>query len=208
MIRLHGSAMSGNAHKVRIALALLGLDWHDEPTDAAARQSEAFRALNPMAQIPVYVEGDFVLRDSQAILAYLAARHRPGDWDGRTPEERGAIMMWLSHAANEIFNGPALLRAERLFDWSIDHDRAVVVAERILPVVEAHLAGGCDWLVGDRLTIADIAASPYLALAPDGGIDLDHWPRIRDWTRRIAALPGFPSMPGWSASALAAEATA
>ena len=207
MIRLYGSAMSGNAHKVRIALAFLGLDWHDEPTDATARQSDAFRALNPMAQIPVYVEGDFILRDSQAIVAYLAARHRPGDWDGRTPEERGAIVMWLSHAANEIFNGPALLRAERLFGWSIDHGRAVVVAERILPVVEAHLAGR-DWLVGDRLTIADIAASPYLALAPDGGIDLDQWPRIRDWTRRIAALPGFPPMPGWPAPTLAAEGTA
>lgn len=199
MIHLYGSAMSGNAHKVRIALAFLGLAWEERATDAAARRTDAFLALNPMAQIPVLVEGDFVLRDSQAILAYLAARHRPGDWDGRTPEERGAIMVWLSHAANEIFNGPALLRAERLFDWSIDRERAAAVTDRILPVVEAHLAAR-DWLVGDRLTIADIAASPYLALAPDGGIDLDRWPRIRDWTRRIAALPGFPAMPGWPAA--------
>ncbi|MFZ5725006.1 MAG: glutathione S-transferase family protein [Pseudomonadota bacterium] len=199
MIHLYGSAMSGNAHKVRIALAFLELAWEEQATDAAARRTDAFRALNPMAQIPVLVEGDFVLRDSQAILAYLAARHRPGDWDGRTPEERGAIMVWLSHAANEIFNGPALLRAERLFDWSIDRERAAAVTDRILPVVEAHLAAR-DWLVGDRLTIADIAASPYLALAPDGGIDLDRWRHIRDWTRRIAALPGFPAMPGWPAA--------
>ena len=39
MIRLYGSAMSGNAHKVRMALAFLGLDWHDEVADAATRQS-------------------------------------------------------------------------------------------------------------------------------------------------------------------------
>lgn len=198
MIRLYASEMSGNAHKVRMALAFLGLDWDERTTDAAARRTEAFRALNPMAQIPVYVEGDFILRDSQAILAYLAARHRPGDWDGRTPQERGAIMVWLSHAANEIFNGPALLRAERLFGWSVDHERAAAVAMRILPVVEAHLAGR-DWLVGDRLTIADLAASPYLALIGDAGLDLDDWPVIRDWTRRIAALPDFPAMPGWPA---------
>ncbi len=196
MIRLFGSPMSGNVHKVRMALAFLGIAWEEVTVDAAARQDEAFRALNPMAQIPVYVEGDFVLRDSQAIAAYLAARHRPGEWDGRTPEERGAIAVWLSHAANEIFNGPALLRAEKLFDWSIDRERARAVAARILPVVDAHLASR-QWLVGERLTIADIAASPYLALAPDGGIDLEEWPHIRDWTRRIAALPGFPSMPGW-----------
>ncbi len=198
MIRLYASEMSGNAHKVRMALAILGLGWDERATDAAARKTDAFLALNPMAQIPVYVEGDFILRDSQAILAYLAARHRPGDWDGRTPEERGAIMIWLSHAANEIFNGPALLRAERLFGWSVDRERATAVADRILPMVEAHLEGR-DWLVGDRLTVADLAASPYLALAPDGGIDLGQWPAIRDWTRRIAALPDFPAMPGWPA---------
>lgn len=198
MIRLYASEMSGNAHKVRIALAFLGLAWDERTTDAAARQSDAFRAINPMAQIPAYVEGDFVLRDSQAILAFLAARHRPGDWDGHSPEERGAIMVWLSHSANEIFNGPALLRAERLFGWSVDTARAQAVTDRILPIVEAHLAAR-DWLVGDRLTIADLAASPYLALAPDGGIDLEQWPAIRDWTRRIAALPDYPAMPGWPA---------
>ena len=199
MIRLYGSPLSGNAHKVRMALAFLGLAWDEVTVDATRRQDEAFRALNPMAQVPVYVEGDFVLRDSQAILAYLAARHRPGDWDGRTPEERGAIAVWLSHAANEIFNGPALLRADKLFGWSIDRPRADAVATRILPVVDAHLAAR-EWLVGDRLTIADLAASPYLALAPDGGIDLDDWPHVRDWTRRVAALPGFPAMPGWPAA--------
>ncbi|WP_082819896.1 glutathione S-transferase family protein [Sphingopyxis terrae] len=199
MICLYGSPLSGNAHKVRMALAFLGLAYEEETVDAERRQGDAFRALNPMAQIPVYAEGDFVLRDSQAILAYLAARHRPGDWDGHTAEERGAIAVWLSHAANEIFNGPALLRAEKLFGWTIDRSRARAVAMRILPVVDAHLAAR-TWLVGDRLTIADIAASPYLALAPDGGIDLDDWPHIRDWTRRIAALPGFPAMPGWPAT--------
>ncbi|KAB2854371.1 MAG: glutathione S-transferase [Sphingopyxis terrae] len=199
VIRLYGSPLSGNAHKVRMALAFLGLAHEEETVDVARRRGDAFRALNPMAQIPVYAEGDFVLRDSQAIIAYLAARHQPGDWDGRTAEERGAIAVWLSHAANEIFNGPALLRAEKLFGWTIDRSRARAVATRILPVVDAHLAAR-TWLVGDRLTIADIAASPYLALAPDGGIDLDDCPHIRDWTRRIAALPGFPAMPGWPAT--------
>ena len=202
MIHLYASEMSGNAHKVRMALAFLGLGWDERATDAAARTTDAFLALNPMAQIPVYVEGDFILRDSQAILAYLAARHRPGDWDGRTPEERGAIMVWLSHAANEIFNGPALLRAERLFGWSVDRGRAAAVTDRILPVVEAHLAGR-DWLVGDGQPVADLAASPYLALAPDGGVDLEQWPAIHAWTRRIAALPAFPAMPGWPAEGAA-----
>lgn len=196
MITLYGTPLSGNTHKVRIALAFLGLPWDERLTDAAARQSDAYRALTPMAQIPLLVDGDVTLRDSQAILAFLAARHRAGVWDGHTPEERGEIALWLSHAANEIANGPAALRLARRFGISIPEDHAAAVTARFLPVIEAHLAHR-DWLVGGRLTIADLAASPYLALMGDAGIELADWPAIDAWTRRIAALPGFPAMPGW-----------
>ena len=198
MITLYGSPLSGNTHKVRMALAFLGLPWDERPTDAAARRSDAFAALTPMRQIPLFVDGDFSLRDSQAILAYLAARHRPGIWDGNTPEERGEITLWLSHAANEIANGPAAIRLARRFGLAIPEDHAAAVTARFLPVIEAHLADR-DWLVGDRLTIADLAASPYLALMADAGIGLADWPAIHGWTRRIAALPAFPDMPGWPA---------
>ncbi|WP_194954808.1 glutathione S-transferase family protein [Sphingopyxis solisilvae] len=199
MIQLYATALSGNAHKVRMALALLDLGWEEIATDAAARQSDAFAAITPMRQIPVYVEGDRTLRDSQAILSYLAARHRPGDWDGRTAEERGEIALWLSHAANEVANGPATLRLARQFGATIAEEQAQAVTARFLPVIEAHLAAH-RWLVGDRLTIADLAASPYLALMAEAGIDLADWPAIGEWTQRIAALPGFPAMPGWPAA--------
>ena len=202
MITLYGTPLSGNTHKVRIALALLGLPWDERLTDAAARQSDAFRALTPMAQIPLYVEGDFSLRDSQAILVLLAARHRPGDWDGRTPEERGEVALWLSHAANEIANGPATLRLARKFGLDIAEEHAAAVTARFLPEIDAHLERR-DCLAGGRLTFADMAASPYLALMGDAGIDIAAWPAIHAWTRRIAALPGFPAMPGWPAEGAA-----
>ncbi len=133
-----------------------------------------------------------------AILTYLAARHRPGDWDGHRPEERSEIALWLSHAANEIANGPAMLRLARQFGAVIAEAQAQAVTARILPVINAHLSDH-RWLVGDRLTIADLAASPYLALAGEADIDLARWPAIGEWTDRIAALPGFPAMPGWPA---------
>lgn len=198
MIQLYGTPRSGNTHKVRMALAFLGLPWDEQLTDAAARQSDAFAALTPMRQIPVYIDGDLCLRDSQAILTYLAARHRPGEWDGRTPEERSAIALWLSHAANEIANGPATLRLARQFGATIAEEQAQAVTARFLPVIEAHLSEH-RWLVGDRLTIADLAASPYLAMMAEAGIDLARWPAIGEWTGRIAALPDFPAMPGWPA---------
>jgi glutathione S-transferase len=197
MIKLYDSALSGNCHKVRMALALLRLEHELVPADAAFRQTPEFRAINPMAQVPVLVEEDLALRDSQAILAYLAARHRPGEWDGRTPIERAEFAIWLAHAANEILNGPGFLRLGRLFGAPVHEAHHRAVADRILPVIEAHLQTR-DWLACGRLTIADLAASPYLALMGDGGLALGDWPAISAWLDRIAALPTFPGMSGWS----------
>ena len=198
MITLYDSPLSGNCQKVRMALAFLGLDRQLVPADAAFRRSADFLAINPLGQVPTLVDGPLALRDSQAILAYLAARYRPGDWDGQTPRERGEIGVWLAHAANEILNGPGFVRLGRLFGSPVHTEHHLAVTKRILPVVEAHLATR-DWLACGRLTIADLAASPYLALMGDGGIALADWPAIGSWVRRIATLPGFPAMPGWPA---------
>lgn len=199
MITLYGAPLSGNAHKIRIALALLGLPYDEITVTGAERKTPDFLALNPLGQIPVLVDGDVVLRDSQAILAYLAARHRPGAWDGEDPAERGRIAQWLSFAANEIANGPGMLRLGKRFGIAIHEAGARAVTDKALPMLEAHLATR-GWLEAGRLTIADLAVSPYVALAPDGGIDLSPFPHITRWLARITAQPGFPSMPGWETS--------
>jgi glutathione S-transferase len=56
-----------------------------------------------------------------------------------------------------------------------------------LDVLEAHLDGR-DWVVGERMTIADAGLFPYISVAP---VDLDEWPRVSLWLERIRALPGF-----------------
>lgn len=45
-------------------------------------------------------------------------------------------------------------------------------------------------------SIADVALYPYLALAPEGGLALDHYPALNAWIARIRALPGYIPMPG------------
>jgi glutathione S-transferase len=137
-----------------------------------------------------------ILRDSQAILVYLAAAYRPGDWDGHDPAERGRIAQWLSFAANEIANGPNKLRLAALFGTAIDRPAAEPVTAKVLGLVEARLDGR-EWLEGDRLTIADLACVPYLALVAQGGIDVGPYPNIRGWSARIAGMVRFPAMDGW-----------
>lgn len=196
MIQFYTLKPSGNAQKVRVALHLLDLKHEETVLSGGAQKQPDFLALNPLGQVPVIIDGELVLRDSQAILVYLAAAYAPGRWDGETPAERGRIVQWLSLAANEIAAGPNLLRRAALFGASIDRPAAEAATVRVMAVIEARLAAG-DWLEAGRVTIADLACAPYLALAHQGGVDLEPWPAIRAWTARVAALPGFPPMDGW-----------
>lgn len=43
---------------------------------------------------------------------------------------------------------------------------------------------------------SDSSLNPYLALAPEGGLALDHYPALNAWIARIRALPGYIPMPG------------
>ena len=67
---LYGFPLSGNTHRVRLFLSLLGLDYRERTINLATgehRRAE-FLALNPLGQVPVLTDGDRVLRDSHAIV--------------------------------------------------------------------------------------------------------------------------------------------
>jgi len=198
LITLYSLRPSGNSQKVRMALSFLELPFEEVTLAGGAHKQPPFTDLNPLGQVPVLVDGATVLRDSQAILVYLAAAYRPGVWDGVDAAERGRIAQWLSLAANEIAHGPNRLRLAARFGRVIDHGAATALTARVLDLVERRLDGG-EWLEGRRLTIADLACAPYLALSPQGGVDLSAYPCVRAWTARLAALPHFPTMDGWSA---------
>ena len=63
----------------------------------------------------------------------------------------------------------------------------------LLAVMDAEL-GRRDWLAGEAATIADVACYAYVALAPEGNVSLQDYPRVRAWLARVEALPGFVPM--------------
>lgn len=194
-IRLHGVPLSGHVHKVEVFLRLLGrpFDYVEAPADA--RQTDAFARLNPLRQIPVLEDGDVVLADSNAILVYLAKRYDPdGPWLPEAPAEAAAVQRWLSICAGEVKYGPANARAVHLFGLKTDLGDAHAVAARLLGFMDATLSGR-EWLVGTRPTLAEIACYPYIACAPEGGVDLAPYPAVRAWIGRVEALPGVKAMP-------------
>lgn len=194
--KLHDLELSGNCYKVRLFSALLGLDVEVVPVDfmGGAHKTPAFLEKNPFGEIPVLEDGDFILRDSQAILVYLARKYGGETWLPTDPAGMAEVMIWLMAAENEIARGPNDARLHDKFGFPIDVAKARENAARILGLMEARLSKN-DWLALDRPTIADIACMPYVGLSHEGGVSLDPYPAIRAWIARIKALPGFVSMP-------------
>jgi len=194
-LTLYGTALSGHAHRVVLLLRMLDLPYRFVDTPRDARATPAFRALNPLGQIPVLQDGERVLADSNAILVYLARRYdAAGTWLPTDPLGAARVQRFLSLAAGEVAFGPATARAVTLWGYPGDADAARAIATRLLRFPEDHLATQ-DFLAADTPTIADLACYGYVARAPEGRIPLEPYPAVRAWLARIEALDGFVPLP-------------
>jgi glutathione S-transferase len=195
--RLHCFAQSGNANKVALMLALAGLDWEAVPVEyfSGATRDPAWRtSVNAMGEAPVLEHGDRRLSQSGVILTYLA--RRAGKFGPANEDEELEILRWIlfdNHKYTSYF-------ATHRFMFSLagkPADPAVLGfmrarAETALGIVEGHLTGR-DFIVGDRLTIADLSLAGYMFYpTEETGFDLaaSH-PAIDAWRQKIAAMPGF-----------------
>lgn len=196
-MKLYDLTLSGNCYKVRLFAALAGIPLEIVPVDflGGEHKRPPLIELNPWGELPILVDGEVVLRDSQAILVYLARRYAGEAWLPSDPAAMAEVVQWLSTAANEVQNGPGAARLVDKFGYALDKADTLRRAARILPLIEARLADH-DWLALDRPSIADCAVLPYVALAPEGGVSLSDFPHIRAWIARVKALPGFVPMPG------------
>jgi glutathione S-transferase len=196
-MKLYDLTLSGNCHKVRLFLSLIGQPVELVPVNllAGEHKQPAFREINPRGQIPVLEDGEFRLGDSQAILVYLAQRYA-SEWYPQDAETQGHIANWLSFAANEVQHGPATVRLGKLFGLPIDQSLAQARAASALRTLERHLAQHVWLAQTNEPTIADIAVYPNVALGGDGGLDLAAHPALQAWFARVRALPGYVGMPG------------
>lgn len=196
-MKLYDLDVSGNCYKVRLLCSLLGVPVKLIPVDfmGGAHKRSPVIDLNAFGQVPVLEDGNLVLRDSQAILVYIARKWGGETWLPTDAESMGRVMQWLMVAENEIPRGPGDARLHDKFKMDIDIAVAREKAARILTLMNAHLEKH-QWLVVDRPTIADIACMPYVALGWEGGVPLDPYPAVTAWVERIKALPRFIPMPG------------
>ncbi|PKA22461.1 glutathione S-transferase [Leptospira sp. mixed culture ATI2-C-A1] len=200
-MELYEFAMSGNCYKVRLMLSLLNLKYESRIVNGPEKEhkSSSFLELNPFGQVPVLKDNDIVLRDSQAILVYLAKMYGGNDWFPEDPVKAAEIVGWLSTSANEVSRGPSALRAHFILGRPINLEEAKSVTTSLLNVLEKKLSE-FQWLVTNKVTIADIAIYPYIALAHQGNVSLLEYKSVREWMSRIEKLPGYVGMVGLTPS--------
>jgi len=199
-MKLYDHPRSGNCYKIRLMLSLLDLPYESEFVDVLGQRNHEpwFADINPLEQVPVLVDGEVKVQDSQAILVYLAGRYG-AEWFASEPSELAAITEWLSFAAKEIAVG---LQASRLYyiaDEGIQIQAAQEEGRRVLAFLDRMLATR-QWLALGRPTIADLACYPYVGLSREGRLPLDDHRHVLDWIHRIVALPRYVHMDGLPAA--------
>lgn len=195
-------AQSGNAYKAALALQLAGADWSPRFVDyfGGETRTREYREINVMGEAPLLQHNGTSLSQSGVILDYLA--EVLGQFGPRDAAERREILRWILFDNHKLTSYTATLRFLRTFTEAPD---PVILqflrtrAETAWGILNAHLAGR-TFVVGDRLTIADLSLCGYLFWPEEIGVDWNAYPNVRDWLARIAATarfkPPYELMPG------------
>jgi len=203
-IKLYCFGESGNAYKAALALELSGLAWEPVYVDffGGETRSPEYRALNPMGEVPVMVDGDVTLSQSGVIQDYVSSKS--GKLGGQSAAQRREILRWQFWDNHKHSSQAGTVRF--LMNFLPEEKRpaeAIAFLQGRLKaayhVLDAELSNR-DWLVGDMLTIADLSCCGYLFYPEPFGFDRADWPHIDAWLTRISETPGwkhpYDLMPG------------
>jgi glutathione S-transferase len=195
MLKILGRVTSINVRKVLWLADELGLSYEREDWGLPLRDPKVpeFLALNPNAQVPVLIDGDFVLWESTAILRYLAAAHGPTDLLPDDPRERARVDQWIGWQGSDLSGvwGYAVMALVRRIEG---YDDETKIAESLarwtakMKILDAALEGR-DFIAAGRFTLADIclalAAHRWFAVERD----LPSLPNVRTHYDRMRARP-------------------
>lgn len=195
-LKLYDFPLSGHSHRARLFISLLNLDAEIVFVDLASgeHKQKAFLEKNPFGQVPVLEDDGVYIADSNAILVYLAKKFNKTDWLPEDAKQAAEIQRWLSVAAGQIAYGPCAARLNTLFGASFNEAEVSERAHTILQLINTQLSDK-RFIIGENITIADIALYSYIANAPEGNIDLADYVNIKTWLTDIEKLPGFHPFP-------------
>lgn len=198
MIKLYDHPLSGNAYKARLLMNQLSVEYESVTVDISAGEHKTgeFSRLNPNCKIPVLVDGDFVMWESNAILFYLAKKFSPNPYLPDDPETFGLVSQWTFFGKTSIDPNLALARyflkflpPDQVPPGAIE--KLHELGNAALEVLEDHLSR--EEFLSGGYSIADIACYPYVMLCEEGGFNLNSYSSVGRWCRSVEATENFLS---------------
>ena len=193
-MRLYDYTASANCYKARLLLAQLERPYDRIAIDIFGGDTLTceFADINPTRSTPVLeTDNGRYLHESNAILWYLA------DGTDLLPTDafdRAHVLKWLILEQTDVMPGIGGLRFRLLTGrWTADEPAAVQRHElglEALGMLEAHLHDA-PFFVGDRYSIADLSLYAYTHTAPEAGFELEDYPAVTAWLRRVEQQPRF-----------------
>lgn len=186
-----------NCRKIVAGFHLMDTPYEPVKVDYFAGEFKRpeYLAINPNASLPALVDDDFVLWESNAILQYAADKHQRHDYYPTDLKTRADINRWLLWEANQWFPACYVYLVENLVKPFLkqETDAGALAANepkfhQLAAILDDRLAKH-DWLVGDKVTIADIACAAPMHLHMYQKLPLDGYPNLRAWMNRVEALP-------------------
>ena len=178
---------------VHIALSEIGADFTLEKVDLATKTTESgeyFSKINPLGYVPALeLDGGDVLLEAPAILQYLADMKPESKLaPAAGTMERVKLQQHLNFTASELHKsfGPffAAVKPE-----GAARDQAMTKLQRRFDALEALLADGRDYAMGETFTVADTYMFVVASWSGIIGLDLAPWPNVQKFVARVAARP-------------------
>jgi glutathione S-transferase len=196
-MKIYHSPLSSNSRKVVMATLHLGLDAELVSIDLTKGEQKRpeHLARNPNGKVPVLVDGDFVLWESHAILAYLADK-TPGQTLYPTElAARAQVNQWLFWAANHWGPSISILSFEHFvkkFVGGGEPDpgqvkRGEAQFTDFVQVLDRHLAQRA-WVAAETLTLADLAIAASLMYLVPAKLPIAPHTNVLAWFDRVQAL--------------------
>ena len=186
-LTIYGDSISGNCLKVLWTARRLNLDhkWREVDIMKGESRTPEFLTLNPAGQVPVVVlDDDRALAQSNAIILYLA------EGSDLVPAEafaRARMLEWMfwEQYSHEPYIAVARFQMQYLGKPKSDLDPKLFErGAAALTKMESALTAS-PFLIGNTVTLADIALVAYTRTAHEGGFDLSEYPAVEAWVGRV-----------------------
>jgi glutathione S-transferase len=198
MLRILGKATSINVRKVLWTCTELDQTYELEQWGSGFRETSdaAFLALNPNALVPVIVDGDFVLWESNSICRYLASSRNRTDLLPASPAARARIEQWMDWQATELNNAwryafMALIRKSPAHSDPAAVQVSIRAWNQSMVLLDEQLAHDGGFVVGQDFTLADIALGLSVHRWFSTPMERPALARIETYYERLSRRPGF-----------------